>query len=859
MTKHRKLIIALLIVIIYGSCIALFKGRLPNQTATIVDVKSSDIKSLAVNETQNIAAMNISLSNSVWSIKGENVTAQNSDGKLVISGSYKNATLPLFVAQQIGLHINFSDTPYLYTIISSTPDVYVSFNLGLLETDPVVREYLIKYHPEVIVESDENLGIVWINSTYLKNENIDDQTHHITIDFARSLSELALDEQYFVGLQIRQYLIGFKAQDNHYETKIQYLGLLDQLPYYVTSTNGKGYMLSDGSIVHIIKKDQMENQAEDCSYLQRAYILYRMEASQDSLYTIFLLSKHDENITAVRTGFVFVHSNRLNEVGTHIDWRRPTQLNDDFQPVATLNSKMENGDYAVIFTPLEESSIRSIQLDKVEFTFSKLPYSSFVIKTLSEQVLLTMSSFLLTVAGILPTTMLLILFYAHKKNKLKDNRNTAIKIVVIGMALRFVLAPISAYLDDLQIFAQIGALFFGPGVLGAQWVSLPGFVYLETASYFPYALLRSIGFQDFQFLALAIYSTEALFVKLPAILSDLGSFYFIRKMAGKYAPGEKILLPALFLLNPLTVYVSGILGQFDSIFTFAVIASIYYLVAEYDSAKATIFSSFASIINIVGVAIFIPLLANAKLRENWKTVAKILLLATCIFVIAMLPFFFETKSPLLLTSYERLLSGVPGEAFYGKQIRFYTYGTLISSSVGYGLTFRFLLEILGFQLGSIFYPYGAAFAFFAFTGIFIYKIHKKYKTGSRDVVYTGIFMLGVASLFQLVFPTIFDQFVVWIAGLLLVSYILCRDRTFLAIFALISVATGFVYVLTWRNYLLLVSGVETVALVNPYVSSVASSLIGALYSLLLFIILAKILRVLTKNNRKANSDMHEMS
>jgi hypothetical protein len=66
-------------------------------------------------------------------------------------------------------------------------------------------------------------------------------------------------------------------------------------------------------------------------------------------------------------------------------------------------------------------------------------------------------------------------------------------------------------------------------------------------------------------------------------------------------------------------------------------------------------------------------------------------------------------------------------------------------------------------------------------------------------------------------------------------------------------------VLTWRNYLLLVSGVETVTLVNPYVSSVASSLIGALYSLLLFIILVKILRVLTKNNRKANSDMHEVS
>jgi hypothetical protein len=848
----------MLILTLCGAGAAWFGGKLPNQTATFLAVQSFQIQSLIPNQAEAYA--NLILRTDKWNIEGQNASTQNSYDKFTVSGIYVDETSPLMTATQKELELDLTKTPLMHLVISSKPDSRIRLYLGWLYQNLGVAEAFVQDHPEVVAGIENDDRIVWVNIAYpLIGESIDDNIHHITINTTERLATLGLTEQHFRGLRIAQYLVGSASPAKHYQITIESVAFLGEPPYQIIPEKGQTQALPDGSTVHIIKRDQIENYVENCPFVQRIYVLYTMDAPTDTSYTIFLLSRAGENLTAVRAGFVFVHSHLLNIVGTHIDWRRPIQPDSDFEPIATLKGVMEDGDFAIIFTPLKGSTIERVQLHKAEFTFSKLPYSSFVLKSLNEQVVVTMSLFLLTTAGIVPTVLLLFLFHARGKNKLRDNKITTLAIVAVGLALRLIVAPISAYNDDLQIFSEIGALYYGSGVLGAQWVSFPGFVYIQTLAYLPYALLRAGGFQDFQSLALAIYSTEALFVKLPAILGDLGSFYFIRKMAGKYAPGEKILLPALFLLNPLTVYVSGILGQFDSIFTFAVIASIYYLVAEHDSAKATIFSSFASIINIVGVAIFIPLLANAKLRENWKTVAKILLLATCIFVIAMLPFFFETKSPLLLASYERLLSGVPGEAFYGKQIRFYTYGTLISSSVGYGLTFRFLLEILGFQLGSIFYPYGAAFAFFAFAGIFIYKIHKKYKTGSRDVAYTGIFMLGVASLFQLVFPTIFDQFVVWIAGLLLVSYILCRDRTFLAIFALISVATGFVYVLTWRNYLLLVSGVETVALVNPYVSNVASSLIGALYSLLLFIILAKILRVLTKNNRKANSDMHEMS
>ena len=830
---------------------AWFRGKLPNQTATFLAVQSFQIQSLIPNQAE--AYENLILRTDKWNIEGQNASIQSSDDRFTVSGIYVDETSPLMTATQRELELDLAKIPLIHLVISSKPDSQIRLYLGWLYENLSVAEAFVQDQPEVVAGIENDDKIVWVNIAYpLIGESVDDNIHHITINTTERLATLGLAEQHFRGLRIAQYLVGSASPAKHYQITIESVAFLSEPPYQISPKEGQAQALPDGSTVHIIKRDQIENYIENCPFVQRIYVLYTMDAPTDSLYTIFLLSRVGENLTAAKASFVFVHSHLLNIVGTHIDWRRPIQPDPDFEPIATLEGVMEDGDFAIVFAPLKDSTIEKVQLYKAEFTFSRLPYSSFVLESLNEQIVTTMSLFLLTTAGIVPTVLLLFLFHAQGKNKLRDSKVMTLAILAAGLALRLIVAPISAYNDDLQIFSEIGALYYGSGVLGAQWVSLPGFVYLETAAYFPYALLRATGFQDFQFLALAIYSTEALFVKLPSVLSDLGSFYFIRKMARKYTPKERMVLPALFLLNPLTVYTSGILGQFDSIFTFAMIAGIYYLVAEYNSIKATIFSSFASIINIVGMALFIPLFANVKLRENWRAVVKTLLLATCIFGIAMLPFFFETKSPLLLTSYERLLSGVPGEAFYGKQIKFYIYGALVSSSVGYGLTFRFLLEILGFQLGPLFYPYGAAFAFFAFVGIFLYKIHKRYQAGSQDVVYSGMFMLGVTSLFQLVFPTIFDQFVVWIAGLLLVSYILCRDKTFLVIFALISVATGFVYVCTWRNYLLLVSGVETVALGNPYVSSIASSFIGLLYSLLLFIIFVKILRILTKNNRKAN-------
>jgi len=848
--RNIKLVITLFIVASYGISIASLKGKLPNQTATLITVNDSEIRSLI---PKNLTYVNLSLKREEWEISGENATARNSNGKLIFSGVCTTGTSPMFTAKNTKYELNFTENPYFHVIVSSNPSAWINFHIGWLSTNSTVIDEFLHEQPELVTEIDEIAGIIWINISYSQAGQINDESHHVTVNVGQVLMELGLEKQRFVGVQIRQYPTEFMSSAAFFETIVESLCLLKELPYQIASTEAGGQTLPDGSIVHIVEKKDVANDFQGYPYVERAYLLYTTNASADSLYIIFFLIKQGENLTSAKSSFVFVHTGRLSEIGTHVDWRRTLQMNHDFEPLATLYSVMNNGDYAIIFTPLKGSKLQSVQLRKAEFTFSKIPYSSMVIGNLSESVLSVMSIFIISIAGILPMVLVCALFYLHKTNRLEDDKITVIALVVAGLGIRLILAPISAFADDLQIFSQLGALYFGSGVFGAQWVSLPGFVYIETATYFPYALLRACGFQDFQFLALSVYSVEALFTKIPSILSDLGSFYFILRIARKHLPKEKMLVSGIFLLSPITIYISGILGQFDSIFAFFVIAGIYYLIGNYNNFKATVCASLAAVLNPVGLAMFIPVLANVGLKENWRAVAKSLLLATVILGLLMLPCFLETRSPMLLASYERLINAVPGETFYGREIIFCAYGRCMSVLVGYGLTFRFLLALVGIDLGPIFYPFGAALLFLTFAGAFVYKIRKAHMTGSSSVVYAATFMLVIASMFQLTFPTVFDQFVIWVAGLLLVSYVLCQNRTLLSMFILISIATGFIYVAAWRSYLLLVSGVETVPFGNRLIAGAISVAVGTLYSISLLIILVTTFKMWIQNAKPSES------
>lgn len=863
MKLDKRKVLLLIFLVVYSCSVMLSAGKLPNQTAGMLDIHGSSLQSLALNP--NSSRTEIPLNAEEWTISGENAAADNFDGRLVISGNYTsdnlyfNRTRPLFVAEKVGLELNFAGNPYLQIVMSSQPDTETSFYLGWYPSNNSVVESFRERHPEVIVEINKMSSIAWVNMSWFNGgASTDERKSQITLNVAEELTKLDLNAQQFIGLQIRQYLIGFLPFDLQFRTTIESIVLAKEQPYSVVDTAGIGQAIEDGSTIQIIRKRDVANNFEEWPNLQRAYILYTIDAPKDTFYTIFLITKTNENLTAVRSGFVFVHQDMLDEIGTYVDWRKPILLNSNFEPVRTLYNAMSNGDYAIVFTPIRNDEIQSTRVNKVVLTFSKLPYSTFVKTDLNENVASAMSISILAIAGVIPTILMTTLYYLNKKGALRDNKITIRNLLLVGLGLRLVLAPISAHADDTQIFSEIGSLYFSSGVLGAQWVSLPGFAYLETAAYFPYALIRALGFSDFQFLALDVYCVELLFTKMAAILSDFGSFYFILKIADRFSPKNRVFIAGLYLLNPLTVYVSGILGQFDSIFTFTLIAFTYYLIVNYDFSKASLFSGLASVLNPVGMATVIPLLSINLMRRRWKNALKSSLIVIGIFSIVIAPFFFEPNSPVLLASKERLIGGVPGEGFYGKQMTFYTYGAITSSSIGYGLTFRFLLELLGFEVGWWYYPFAAVVVFLVFLTVFLYKTYKTLKLNLQDPVTFGTFMLGVVCLFQLTFPTVFEQFVIWVAGLLLVSYILHQDKRIIVLFSLTCISAGFIYVATWRTYLLLVSGVEAVQLGNPWFTNLVNALLGVAYSAVVATAFIVTCELWFKKERptKSKSDQH---
>jgi len=814
-TKGIKIIGVLLFIVIYGGSIVWCRGRLSNQTATMAEIANNKTFSLTYDEAASFKASYLPLNKNLWSILGKDAGIKNSDdGDLIINGTVNNYTEPLFKALYME-PLNFSEFPFLHIVISGSPYIVIDLLMGLNEN------------------ATKNEEFVRISPSSQCTQLIDDeQDHIITINVKEKIGA----SSNYTFLMIGANCTSSAYEKSAYYVKIKALCLWNILPYCLILSEGKSAALQeDKSSVFVIKNEDITITKEAYPYLQRIYVKYSIDAPKDALYTIFLVKKDGEKMLAARSAFLFSHSADLNEIGTYIDWRNPINLNPIFDPISTLSFLISDDDYAIIFSSVNNSKLCRVQLHEIELTYSKIQFSQFTITNLSDQVLVTASIFLLIIAGVVPTAAMIILAYkflAYKSQIALPQFSKGItnKIVAAAMAIRLILAPITAYADDLQIFTQLGALYFGSGVLGAQWVSLPGYVYIQTFNYFPYALLRTIGFQDFYFLSLAAYVVESFITKLPSVLSDLGSVYYLRKMSQKFMPNKETLVTASFMFNPLTIYTSAILGQFDSIFTFTLIASIYYLTTEHNDLKATLYSCFAAIINPIGIAVFIALLADINKKRGVLTAFKSLILLGSIFSISIIPFLFETKSPVLLASYQRFLSGIPGESFYGKLFSFCKYGSYILSSVGYGLNYRALLELLGCYVGSFVYPYGAATAFLIFVMFFVARIHKTKTTDTHYNFYVGGFMLGVVALFQLTFPLIFEQFVIWVVGLLLISYILSSDRKFLLIAMIISIAAGFVYVTIYRNYLLLITGVQKVPFDNPELVNWASATIGILYS-----------------------------
>jgi hypothetical protein len=248
------------------------------------------------------------------------------------------------------------------------------------------------------------------------------------------------------------------------------------------------------------------------------------------------------------------------------------------QNETTFFPAMLTGNNITIILSTTQGSIHSVNLEYV--TFISLPpvQENILVQPQDYRGLYVYVIFFLF---LLPAFVVAIFYDKFRSGKL--NPNHILLAGLAGVIVRLALAPITSQPYDTLVYATSDRAWFQFGSLNSSLgPTLPFTFFLYHIPYSFYALLEILGLHDIYFThaQVGIFAhsqmgmIEAIFVKAFPMISDFFVFYLFLKMQSwnKYAT----LFAVFYLLNPLTIYVSAIWGQYEAAASALLILGFYF-------------------------------------------------------------------------------------------------------------------------------------------------------------------------------------------------------------------------------------------------------------------------------------------
>ncbi len=197
---------------------------------------------------------------------------------------------------------------------------------------------------------------------------------------------------------------------------------------------------------------------------------------------------------------------------------------------------------------------------------------------------------------------------------------------------------LAANLDQFTVYNDMNAvhiwginlLKYGPENFYTRWSDyLPGYLYVAwfLASFEQWLISHSL-----------FVRWEILF-KLPSIISDIGSSFFIYLIVQKFASQKKAFITSIiFLFNPAFFVNSTLWGQVDSFITFFLFSSFYYLL-EGKYIISSILLGFGQLVKPIAIfALPVYLIYMISKKVSFKKILLFLILLVTVVIAAFIPF-----------------------------------------------------------------------------------------------------------------------------------------------------------------------------------------------------------------------------
>src|SRR6266702_3414398 len=197
-------------------------------------------------------------------------------------------------------------------------------------------------------------------------------------------------------------------------------------------------------------------------------------------------------------------------------------------------------------------------------------------------------------------------------------KGSVLVVLVAGVLCRIALAATTAHVFDMNVYlTSIRGWFQYRTPVGSVGPTLPFTFFLYWIFYSPYALLQLAGFQDTQILGHAAGIVESVFVKLFPILMDLTTFVLLLRFR---KDGASFVWATFYLLNPLSIFVSSVWGQYEAATTTLMIWGVYWM-----SRKRTAIAALAFVVSgmveLFGFLPYLLLLLRTTRMRLYKVLA----------------------------------------------------------------------------------------------------------------------------------------------------------------------------------------------------------------------------------------------